>query len=279
MGKTTKLSDKPDEVIEDFDKLNYLLAICSIPSNAFYTKYKSVTTRPEFKFAPIFGQEFAIRTAMSAMANRDLYNFAIDEMMANAKFNGDNNQKEYLKALSKLKNFYFVNGGAGTGKSTGIAYTIKEMVSDFDGVEVIALAPKKEQAENLQKSLGVDKMYTKQQLMELIHKGDPPKDYYMSKNNHYYRKLSRTYDSDIFAADSKMKLLVVDEITLFTEAELYELSTWARKNNIFLLGLGDPKQNQELVNVTMKFNTETGKYDELKDASRKEPSGIEDCVM
>ena len=278
MGKTTKLSDKPDEVIEDFDKLNYLLAICSVPSNAFYTKYKSVTTRPEFKFAPIFGQEFAIRTAMSAMANRDLYNFAIDEMMANAKFNGDDNQKEYLKALSRLKNFYFVNGGAGTGKSTGIAYTIKEMVSDFDGVEVIALAPKKEQAENLQKSLGVDKMYTKQQLMELIHKGNPPKDYYMSKNKHYYRKLSKTYDSDIFAADSKMKLLVVDEITLFTEAELYELSTWAQKNNIFLLGLGDPKQNQELVNVTLVYDEKEKKYKEL-DSSRKEPSGIEDCIM
>jgi hypothetical protein len=29
----------------------------------------------------------------------------------------------------------------------------------------------------------------------------------------------------------------------------------------------------------MEFNAKTGKYDELKDASYKEPSGIEDCVM
>ena len=66
---SSKLSDDPEEIIQPIDILTYLMSIISVPSNAFYTSYKNATTKESFKFAPVFGQEYGVRSVTSAMAN------------------------------------------------------------------------------------------------------------------------------------------------------------------------------------------------------------------
>lgn len=278
---STKLTDDPTEIIQPIEILKELASIISLPSNAFYTAYKNATTKPSFKFAPVFGQEYAVRLVTSAMANSKLWNTLLDKLFARAtknvfsKVTGEDadRRRRYLENLSKLKNFFMIPGGAGTGKSTGIAGTIAAMFEGHKSKQFIALAPKRKQAEKLKGYLGNEAQYmTSDQFFKALHGGDPT-EYVLNDNSHVVRSTPAKFASNIFDSSKELKILVIDEVGLYTEPELKEISTWAVANGVFVIGLGDPKQNSSSINVKETY-TENG---ETKQRSIKYVSGLEDC--
>lgn len=281
---SSKLSDDPEEIIQPIDILTYLMSVISVPSNAFYTSYKNATTKESFKFAPVFGQEYGVRSVTSAMANVKLWNTVLDKLMDRAKANvfskitGEESKtrKNYLEKLSRLKNFFMIPGGAGTGKSTGIAGTIAAMFESHTSKQFIALAPKKSQAENLKKSLGKDSEYlTTEEFFKALHGEDPANYSLNSETAHIVREAPAKFASNIFDATKGLKVLVVDEVSLLTEAELKEMSAWAEANGVFIIGLGDPKQNGAIVKINTEKTNEDGTKETVTDSYA---SGIEDCA-
>ena len=278
---STKLTDDPSEIIQPIEILKELASIISLPSNAFYTAYKNATTKPSFKFAPVFGQEYAVRLVTSAMANSKLWNTLLDKLFARAtknvfsKVTGEDadRRRRYLENLSKLRNFFIIPGGAGTGKSTGIAGTIAAMFEGHKSKQFIALAPKRKQAEKLKGYLGNEAQYmTSDQFFKALHGGDPAK-YVLNDNSHVVRSTPAKFASNIFDSSKELKVLVIDEVGLYTEPELKEISTWAVANGVFVIGLGDPKQNSSSIKVQETY-VENG---ETKQRSIRYVSGLEDC--
>lgn len=284
---TTTLSDQIDVDIKPVDKLTLLMSICSLPSRAFYNRYKIVTQKEDFPFAPIFGQEYATYNALSYLARPGLFNAALTLIKNNAKSEfttvADEVKRRYLEDLSMLKNIFIILGSAGTGKTVGCVGTIVNMLSDYDKKQYIAVAPKKVQAERLQKQIGDDCKYlVKNEFMKLIRGGQEPPSYSVGENGHILRNSSNTYNRNIFDDSKDVKILFIDEISLFTEAELSEISNWAVQNGVFVLGLGDSKQNSAKAFVT----------EQVKDADEKPiikdgkpvtqtvgyTSGLEDCM-
>lgn len=281
---SSKLSDDPEEIIQPIDILTYLMSVISVPSNAFYTSYKNATTKESFKFAPVFGQEYGVRSVTSAMANVKLWNTVLDKLMDRAKANvfskitGEESKtrKNYLEKLSRLKNFFMIPGGAGTGKSTGIAGTIAAMFESHTSKQFIALAPKKSQAENLKRSLGKDSEYlTTEEFFKALHGEDPASYSLNNETAHIVREAPAKFASNIFDATKGLKVLVVDEVSLLTEAELKEMSAWAEANGVFIIGLGDPKQNGAIVKIDTEKTNEDGTKETITDSYA---SGIEDCA-
>ena len=153
----------------------------------------------------------------------------MDRAKANvfSKITGEESKtrKNYLEKLSRLKNFFMIPGGAGTGKSTGIAGTIAAMFESHTSKQFIALAPKKSQAENLKKSLGKDSEYlTTEEFFKALHGEDPANYSLNNETAHIVREAPAKFASNIFDATKGLKVLVVDEVSLLTEAELKEMS-------------------------------------------------------
>lgn len=284
---TTTLSDQIDVDIKPVDKLTLLMSICSLPSRAFYNRYKAVTQKEDFPFAPIFGQEYATYNALAYLARPGLFNAALTLIKDNAKSEfatvTDEVKRKYLEDLSALKNIFIILGSAGTGKTVGVVGTIVSMLSDYDKKQYLAVAPKKVQAERLQKQIGDDCKYLiKNDFMKLIHNGQEPSAYSAAENGHFVRSSSSTYNKNVFDNSKDVKILFIDEVSLFTEAELSEISNWAVQNGVFVLGLGDAKQNSAKAFVT----TQTKGADEKPVIENGKPvtqtsgyaSGLEDCM-
>ena len=76
----------------------------------------------------------------------------------------------------------------------------------------------------------------------------------------------------------EVKVLVVDEIGLFTEPELTELSEWAVTNGVIVIGLGDPKQITPTVITKQSIQKREDGSIDVQDLNEKMISGIEDCM-
>lgn len=278
------LSDKQDEVIAPIDLLTYLMTTLSVPSNAMLTQYSKATMSDKFKFAPVFGQEYAALSAVAYIARPNLFNSALNEIKQIADTEvfdqiSDEHVKTYLKNLSLLKNFYMVPGGAGTGKTSGVAATVAAMFEDHAKAQFIALAPKEQQAINLKNELGDKATYlVKNSFMKAI-RGEEPSAYRDNTDTgHIVRSAPSTYTTNIFDASNEIKVLVIDEVGLFTESELKEISDWAILNGVLVIGLGDPKQITPTVQIAQAIQRAQDGSLNVVDVNKKAITGLEDCM-
>jgi hypothetical protein len=76
----TTVMSTDTETITSFSLLSYLEKILAVPSEAFYTKYETVTQAEDSKFAPIYNQEMALRDVVAAVANMELINAVTNEL-------------------------------------------------------------------------------------------------------------------------------------------------------------------------------------------------------
>lgn len=249
---STNLTSDENEKIENYDKLIYLASVISVPSNDFYSATSEINDKMEF--APIFGQEFAVRIAHSFLVRPDLFN----RITFNIKQKLNVSDDEYIKNKPSLMNFIFISGGAGTGKTTAIAKTLYEILNlnDKERAEFIYLAPNKTQVENLVKNIGVDAnkatRFTKDEIFKIITTDkngiDNSNVEINKKTYHFEEKNLALSDRSIFQTSDKIKILLVDEVACFNEVELKLLSQYAFRNNIFVVGMGDQKQTAADVN-------------------------------
>ena len=276
---TSKMSTSTD-VISPYSLLSDLQLIFSVPAETFYSKYKTTTQADDSKFAPIYNQEMAIRHISAEFARPDLSNAILDELVKQVDISHvdpkDTQTINWLKNLSPLKNVVIIPGGAGCGKSTAVAQTVAKMYSEYDH-EFICLAPQQVQAENLANAIGENIRHTnKAQFFKSIF-GLDLNHYRMNENTGHYELAEIPVIKDnLFDKSKKLKVLFIDEVSLFTESELKLISQYAVSHGIFVVGLGDPVQNSAKV-YTDEILTTKGVTQKDKQKTWHS-TGLEDCM-
>lgn len=293
--KSTLLSKDKELTITAYDQMINLTSIISLNSNDFYIKLRRIVEDPEFKFAPIFGQELSIRTSVAQALNPQLFNNILYEVKGNApkdlieKFNSatedeknnilKNNFNEYSDQVyfsqkNILQNCSFVFGGAGVGKTAAIANIIVKFLTD-DQSDFILCAPNDTQAKKLTTTVGLNedkvKTYDKTELLKLIssnNEGIKPENLRVSddKNNlqlvPIYTGVSYSANS-IYDAGKRYHYMIIDEAGQFTSAEWKLISNYAYNHNLIVIALGDLKQSSASSMINGKLHQ----------------SGLEDCYM
>ena len=240
--KPTKLSRDPNVITSDYDQFVYLSSIIAAPTQNFNIDYKKAISNPIFKdMIPIYSQEVAVRISYSQILNPVLYNTLLKNLVNHAKNIGAN---IYEQTKSPMYNMVFTFGGAGVGKTKGVATIIKTIFTDSKFNASIKLAaPTKEQAYNLATTLGETSSWNKDQLLSQIMANNIEYDTIESENVIYSIKAKGVKINTVNYGDANYKLLFIDEIGLFTRPELELLSRWAVHNNINIVALGDYMQN------------------------------------
>ena len=239
----TTLSKNPSTEITVYDQMVYIATILSTPSQNFYKKLKEIISSSEFKNAPIFSQEYAVRVAYSQILNKDVFNSIIIKLKDIFQDNPDT----YIKTKSPLFNFTVVFGGAGVGKTKGVAFLLKKM---FEDANYITSAPTRKQTDRLTDSVESDgNSFTKNELIEKILgrqiKDSDISDIKDSNNNNVSITINVNVEvlkTNLFG-DSNNKILFIDEISWYDRVELELISKWANANNVSVVAFGDYKQN------------------------------------
>lgn len=239
----TTLSKNPSTEITVYDQMVYIATILSTPSQNFYKKLKEIISSSEFKNAPIFSQEYAVRVAYSQILNKDVFNSIIIKLKDIFQDNPDT----YIKTKSPLFNFTVVFGGAGVGKTKGVAFLLKKM---FEDANYITSAPTRKQTDRLTDSVESDgNSFTKNELVEKI-LGRQIKDSdisYIKDSNNNNVSITSNINIEVLKTnlfgDSKNKILFIDEISWYDRVELELISKWANTNNVSVIAFGDYKQN------------------------------------
>ena len=262
-GKFTK---DVKEVIEPYDLLIHLTTLASVNSNDFFVKFRNIVKDPDFLYAPLFQQEYAIKTAYGMALNPDKFNATLQVMK-------EMSNDDRIRQKSTLYNMVLTLGGAGVGKTTVISRVVAELLNGSD-TEFIYLAPSETQVNKLSNEIGIESKgkYTKLDFMKLItssKEGLLPEHIIDNKKSFYFKSkdIYAIKTLELYSKDAKHKYLMIDEIGTFNSIELKLLSNWAQKNGVIIVGVGDQKQT-------------SGKI-WYKDGDGKligHPSGIEDTL-
>lgn len=244
-ARPTKLA-RDTEAITDYDQAVYLLSLIAYPSANFYNNLKTVITDESFNKAPIFSQEYAIRLIHATSERKDLFNEFVKYLSAKAKATSDDS---YIQNKSQLLNFIATFGGAGTGKTQGVAYVLRKMMPAY---KIVTVAPTRKQTDRLSAAIEHDGLsYTKAELIEQIlgkqiSESDINKIVGSDEIPTYTLKDLKLNPATMFA-ETENRIIFIDEISQFSKIDLELITRWANKNNILIVGLGDYKQNSAYI--------------------------------
>lgn len=264
-----KLTDNPDEQISLYDFAIYFTTLISLNTNDYYYKLKEILSTPEFDKAPLFGQEFAVKTSYANALHPEKFNMVL-------KLMADYDNVPEIKEKSILYNSSYIFGGAGVGKTVVIAKLLSRLLDDASS-QFVFLAPSKTQVDKIKNICFGDEdilTFTQNDIFKEItsNPNGIEKENIQKVNNRYVKPkniFAKSTDS-IFNVDKTRKYLIIDEVACFTSIELQLLSQWAQNNNVFIIGLGDQKQSS--AKVTYEVNTTENKTITVCDYA-----GIEDC--
>lgn len=247
----SQLTAKLDDSIEynkltDYDKLALLVSNFALSSADFYTKLRDFITN-NANLAPLSIQEYAARLAQAQQSNPQVINQVLEYL--NKKL-----------SLPILKNTTVVTGVGGSGKTQAVA-----RLSTSNGEDTWLSGPTSSQVNNLLEALpkGVGK--SKQELFEIILGkaeaaeflnsvvwNEAKKRWEDKTNGKFYTKTpGLDGNTTVVLKDSVKvnkitnapKLIVIDEATHFSTAELQLLGKFAEENGINVILLGDDNQN------------------------------------
>ena len=268
-GQVTDRAE-PEFNLTDLSTVIMLAALLGNKSTKFYSNLKAVRKlTPEI--VPIVGQEWNIQLGVALVESKDLFNALVNGIQKTAENENANIEagKDYMLSRPILENFIFIQGGAGSGKTSVVAKMIAEIIKiNYPDTEIITAGPEITQVKSIQNSLGSKKSFTFADLMEKIAPGwdkwnVPENETHYALDQKFIETNITSKSNVIFKKSDNKKVLVLDEITFLSERELQILSHWASKNDIIIIGLGDRKQNRK---------REVGKNNNII------RSGIEDCV-
>lgn len=239
---TTDLNGQVEN-LTPYDKFTYLasiLAVDPVDFNIYYKDFvenKSVINNDNI-IAPLTHQEHVIKIAYAQQNNPKFINSLLEEL---AK------ELDFKKPI--LWNTSIITGLGGSGKSQVVARAL----SNDDNIWYSG--PSNSQIENLLKIKPNARGISKEDLFnEILEAGEyakvkseieskekngskisyiiAAKGNYITLKNIKYKKL-----------ENPPKKIIIDEITLFSSAEIQMLGEWAKFNNVKLLFLGDENQN------------------------------------
>ena len=251
------------ESFNSYVELLYLMSIVSSNTTAFSGLFnKNVLNSEAYsKYTPFYSQEFTIRCTWAQMKNKELYN----EMLTLFKTQVPADKKgSYLKDLFSADNILFVTGGPGTGKSSAVGLAIK-LLAEAEGGKVIGVAKFGQQVDGLKTNLQTtDAMLFSEFENSITDNPDSLYDNDASRQGHVsnVNNVDLSAQLEMFDKIDGPKILMIDEFTFFTEGEIQLLSKYAKKHNLLVIGLGDPKQNQVTITGSGKAS-QTGYEDTI----------------
>ena len=198
----------------------YLLSLIAYPSANFYNDLKKVITDESFSKAPIFSQEYAIRLIHATSERKDLFNEFVRSLSEKANNVSDD---FYVQSKSKLLNFIATFGGAGTGKTQGVAYVLRRMMPTH---KVVTVAPTRKQTDRLSTAIEHDGLsYTKSELIEqIIGRQISETDINQIFDNEKTTSTLTLKDLDLnpatMFAETNNRIIFIDEISQFSKIDL-----------------------------------------------------------
>ena len=249
------LSSDPENVVTLYGMYRYLLLNLLTKSSDILSEYKTVMK--DSKFVPFYSQELIIRDVLAFVYNSNLYNIGVDALENLAKENSD----DFIKDSSAIKNFLFVNGVPGAGKTAVIANTVKKMLRLHDGDDTkttfISVSIKSEQANKLANAIEeADSAITFDILENNISEDKGVINYNKQTSHQELKGFKPKADVSVLTnKDSKRIVIFFDEIPLVSEGRFLRLTQFIDKlkengHDIVLVGLGDLNQISAFENDT-----------------------------
>lgn len=254
--------------LEARDMLYYIASIINCDSLDFYSRAYDAVKSNKFEKAPLYSQLYAAKIVYSQMWNSDAISF-FNDLMLNIYQSAEEGQtsayeafadsfeglnRDYLKNRFILSNFTsLIQGAAGTGKTSGV---INLVITLLDDCAYLGIVPYEGQLDGLGKSLGIDPktssdIYVLKAFFEKL--GIEEVEHNLQSDSSTDRaseeQLKQIAKAPILL-EGEHKIIVLDEISLFTAAELELLSKYAVQHGIIVLSAGDFKQNKATVNRT-----------------------------
>lgn len=212
----------------NYDKITYLLATLGVKSDDYLSFIKEEVNKYD-NIVPIDAQLYLARIGIAAINNSSLVSSVINRIK----------KKSDIK-VPILDRLLFISGIGGSGKTSVVAKYITDYAKNK---HIIVAGPTDTQVTGLNKSLGVTDGINAKQLLSLVIDDAKYKDL-----NGKFNNLSSTDSVDSLISNADVKnhdsgILVIDEITHFSTLDLALINKWAKKNDIFILGLGDDTQS------------------------------------
>lgn len=243
--------------IKGLDLATYLLTTLAVdPAKMQSTLRKAIVNNPSH--APFYNQMLSVQEMYAQYKNPVLFNKFLNYTF---QFKPIQNQEFYSKNTF-TKNLIAVLGGAGTGKSTGVAKVAYEMIKvDNPDARVMVAGPKVDVGERLAATLGIEKSYdrlglfqelltesgwekVKKAISEFRNPTDEKKDtpYLVDGNTEIYNQNFLTAEDVNIAA--LPDILFIDEFTHFSGIEMQMLSSLSKftDKEMVIYALGDNKQ-------------------------------------
>lgn len=212
----------------NYDKISYLLATLGVKSDDYLSFIKEEVDKYD-NIVPIDAQLYLARIGIAAINNPSLISSVINRIK----------KKSDIK-VPILDRLLFISGIGGSGKTSVVAKYITDYAKNK---HIIVAGPTDTQVTGLNKSLGVTDGIDAKQLLSLVINDAKYKDL-----NGKFNNLSSTDSVESLISNADVKnhdsgILVIDEVTHFSTLDLALINKWARKNDIFILGLGDDTQS------------------------------------
>lgn len=212
----------------NYDKISYLLATLGVKSDDYLSFIKEEVDKYD-NIVPIDAQLYLARIGIAAINNPSLVSSVISRIK----------KKSDIK-VPILDRLLFISGIGGSGKTSVVAKYITDYAKNK---HIIGAGPTDTQVTGLNKSLGVTDGINAKQLLSLVIDDAKYKDL-----NGKFNNLSNTDSVESLISNANVKnhdsgILVIDEITHFSTLDLALINKWAKKNDIFILGLGDDTQS------------------------------------
>lgn len=251
---TSQLDENIDySKLTGYDKLEMIISAFALSPKQFYTQLHGFITDNN-NLAPLSVQEYVARMAKAQQSDPELINKVLDYLSDRLKL-----------SLPVLKNTSIVLGLGGAGKTAAVA-----KLCSPDGSNTWLCGPVQSQVDTLVNNLpkGIGK--TKEELMSNILGSEKWAEFKSSfkqdekgnwKTKGKFGSVSTGLHGNVtFKLNSKVKvnkvdnppkLIIIDEATHFSTAELQLVSRFAQENNSQVLLLGDDHQNGALYNGLM----------------------------
>ena len=212
----------------NYDKISYLLASLGVKSDDYLSFIKEEVDKYD-SIVPIDAQLYLARIGIASINNPSLVSSVINRIK----------KKSDIK-VPILDRLLFISGIGGSGKTSVVAKYITDYAKNK---HIIVAGPTDTQVTGLNKSLGVTDGINAKQLLSLVIDDAKYKDL-----NGKFNNLSSTNSVESLISNADVKnhdsgILVIDEITHFSTLDLALINKWAKKNDIFILGLGDDTQS------------------------------------
>lgn len=212
----------------NYDKISYLLASLGVKSDDYLSFIKEEVDKYD-NIVPIDAQLYLARIGIAAINNPSLVSSVINRIK----------KKSDIK-VPILDRLLFISGIGGSGKTSVVAKYITDYAKNK---HIIVAGPTDTQVTGLNKSLGVTDGINAKQLLSLVIDDAKYKDLNGKFNNLNNTDSVESLISNVDVKNHDSGILVIDEITHFSTLDLALINKWAKKNDIFILGLGDDTQS------------------------------------